>query len=47
MSSIRYLCHRIVLDTGQVDLSKDSRILKLQKEEFRTVKLDRLRETFE
>ena len=35
MSSIRYLCLRIVLDITQVDLSQDSRTYKLQNEEFK------------
>ena len=36
MSSIRYL--RTVLDISQVDSSQDSRIVKMQKEEFRNSK---------
>ena len=38
MSSIRYLCLRTVLDIAQVDLSQDSRTVKLQKEEFKNCK---------
>ena len=34
MSSIWYLCLRIVLDIDQVDSSQDSRTVKLQTEEF-------------
>ena len=36
MSSIRYL--RAILDISQVVLSQDSRIVKLQKEEFKNYK---------
>ena len=36
MSSIRYL--RTILDISQVDSSQDSRIVKMQKEEFRNCK---------
>ena len=38
MSSLRYLSLRIVLDIAKVDLSQDSRTVKLQKEEFRNCK---------
>ena len=35
MSSLRYLSLRTMLDIAQVDPSQDSRIIRLQKEEFR------------
>ena len=39
MSSIRYLCLRIVLDITQVDSSQDSRTVKPQKKEFKNCKV--------
>jgi len=38
MSSLRFLSLRTMLDSARVGLSKDSRIVKLQKEEFRICK---------
>ena len=35
MSSLRYSCLRVVLGIAQVGSSQDSRIVKLQNEEFR------------
>ena len=38
MSSLRYLSLRTMLDIAQVDPSQDSRIIRLQKVEFRNCK---------